>query len=231
MAKILAPEKKDEPGIVDKILNFIQHYKRIIVISLISIASVLVIFIAASIISAKIHEKSLVQIEQLQSDYTVLKNEGLTSAGNEEKISDLIRTLTDFGNKKRGYAAARAFATLGELHAERKEWQEAEEAWKRAADKAPKIYLAPLSLLHSAIAAEEQGKTETALELYNRISAYESSFPLAPRAVFSTGRIQEELKNPDAAILAYQNIVEKWPESSWAKYSQSRIISINASKL
>ena len=231
MAKKAAAEKIDELSVGDKLTNFIQHNKRIFTFSIIAISACLVIFVASYIISTKLHEKSLVEIEKLYSDYSNLKNDGLSSSGNEEVIKSQIQTLSEFGRKNSGYAGARAYAILGELHSERKEWPEAEDAWTHAADKAPKIYLAPVSLFNAALAAEEQGRNESALKLYDRVLNYESSFPGAPRACFSTGRIHEEMKNTDAALRAYQSVVEKWPSSPWAKYSQSRIISINAVKL
>ena len=224
-------EKKDELSVGDKLANFIQHYKRIFTFSLIAIAAILVLFVAGYIIRNKIQDKSLVGIEKLYSEYTSLKNEGLESKDNEDKIKAYIEALTKFGAKNSGYASARAYSILGELHAERKEWPEAQEAWIKSADKAPKIYLAPVSLLNAALAAEEQGKTDIALGLFMRVSNYDNSFPGAPRACFSTARIHEELKDLDAALKAYQNVLEKWPTSSWAKYSQSRIIAINASRL
>ncbi|MFA6507890.1 MAG: tetratricopeptide repeat protein, partial [Treponemataceae bacterium] len=151
-------------------------------------------------------------------------------AKKNENVTALIADLKKVSIKK-GYAAARALSITASVYADKKEWAEAEKNWLEAAQVDPKSYLAPIALYNAAAAAEERGDNKKALELYNRCAGeFKDSFPLAPRALFATGRINEDLKDFTTANAAYKKIIEQWPNDSWTKLAHSRIISIAAKK-
>jgi tetratricopeptide (TPR) repeat protein len=85
--------------------------------------------------------------------------------------------------------------------------------------------LAPVSLFNAAVAAEEQGNIDQAIELYGESAAHVSGFPAAARAQFAVGRLHESQGDPQAALEAYKAIAEKWSnETAWINLAQSRII-------
>lgn len=149
---------------------------------------------------------------------------------NEEKIASLLVDLKKAGEGK-DFTAARALSIAATVYADKKEWAEAEKHWISAAAASPKSYLAPISLYNAAAAAEERGDGKKALELYAQcVDAYKDGFPLAPRALFATGRIHEELKDFAAANSAYKKIIDQWPNDGWTKLAHSRILSIAATE-
>jgi TolA-binding protein len=77
------------------------------------------------------------------------------------------------------------------------------------------------------VAAEEQGSLEEAIRLYGETVNYADSFPSAPRAQFSIGRLREALDDQEAAIEAYRVVIDRWPaETVWTGLANSRIITL-----
>ncbi|MDR0877721.1 MAG: tetratricopeptide repeat protein, partial [Treponema sp.] len=127
--------------------------------------------------------------------------------------------------KASGYSSGRAWSIIAGIYADKKDWAEAETAWTNAAVASAKTYLAPVSFFNAAAAAEEQGKTPEAIELYTKSLAQNTGFPAAARAQFSVGRLEESQNNPEAALTAYQAVVSGWPNDGvWTNLAHSRII-------
>jgi tetratricopeptide (TPR) repeat protein len=90
-----------------------------------------------------------------------------------------------------------------------------------------KTYLEPVAFYNGAVAAEEQGNTAQAIELYTK-AASAADFPAASRAQFAIGRLQEA-NGKDAALEAYKSLLSKWPNDQvWANLAQSRIIALSS---
>jgi tetratricopeptide (TPR) repeat protein len=108
---------------------------------------------------------------------------------------------------------------------DQKNWVAAEEKWLKAAEAAPKSYLAPIAVYNAAVAAEEQGNVESAIAFYSRAAGFGDSFPAAARAQFSVGRLEESRNNKDSAVEAYRNLLAKWPnEPVWPNLAQNRLL-------
>ena len=55
------------------------------------------------------------------------------------------------------------------------------------------------------------------------------SFPEAPHAQFSIGRLNEAINDRQGAIEAYRLVLAKWPDVSiWASLARNRIIALEA---
>jgi tetratricopeptide (TPR) repeat protein len=172
-------------------------------------------------------KKASANVEALADRYDALRA-AKDDAKSDEKIAALISDLKAAGQGS-GFNAARASSILAMISADKKDWADAEKHWLAAAAAASQSYLAPVSIYNAAAAAEEQGDNKKALELYVRcVDQYKDSFPLAPRALFAAGRINEALKDYAAANSAYKKIVEQWPNDGWTKLAHSRILSIAA---
>ncbi|MDR3160206.1 MAG: tetratricopeptide repeat protein [Spirochaetaceae bacterium] len=146
-----------------------------------------------------------------------------------EDVQPLLDELSAFAAKNASYAGARAYALLGTIYGDLKQWAEAEAAYTAAARRAPKIYLAPVSLYNAAAAAEEQAlppALDRAVSLYAECAGY-PEFPAAHRAQFAIGRIEETRGNDEAALESYRKLISAWPhETEWAKLAQNRIIAL-----
>jgi tetratricopeptide (TPR) repeat protein len=219
-------EKSEELDFTGKLADFLQHNRKRIVITGAVIIGVFVIGAAGYAIREKITGAGIKAAEELYGQYLELGLENPDT--DEEKIAEYVQSVKEFAGEKSGYAAARAWTILGSVYQTRKEWPLAEEAWSRAAAIKPASYLTPVSLFNAAAAAEEQGYLARAVELLTEIDAvYQDNVPgLAPRSVFSLGRLYEKQQDTEAAVSAYRNLTENWPSSPWANLANSRIIEL-----
>jgi tetratricopeptide (TPR) repeat protein len=215
-------DKNEQADVTDRIAGFLQTYRKPLVVLLVLIAVDVTGSIAFFLIRGLMEKKAIAAVEVLERK----KNElGLMDNMSKTiEIMALLDEFNDFAPSTFGYAAARAYSSTADIYYSLGEWDKAEEAWDRAARKAPKIYLAPLALFNAAVAAEEQGKLEAAVDYYSRSLEFSGIFPAAARARFNVGRIHEAQNNRAGAIEAYRALAEKNPNSNWAKLAQSRLI-------
>ena len=219
----------DELAITEKLSDFMQKNRKGFFIGLIAVIVILAGFIIGFAVRDKVQSSALSKIDELERRYQEMKytnpDEVSEESSVQEEISALLEELTEFGRKHSGFAAARAFYITGDLYGDQKMWAEAEKAWTEAARIAAKSYLAPISVYNAAVAAEEQGNIDSAIDLYTRALNYGGSFFGSARAQFSIGRLEESRNNRAAALEAYRNLVSKWPaDPLWANLAQSRII-------
>jgi tetratricopeptide (TPR) repeat protein len=223
-------EKKEKRGFGDALADFIQNNRRELLISMTAILVVVVGFVAGYAIRAAASEKAINAVEEFARRYEVL----VIDLNEPEKAEDaraLLEELDAFAKKNSRYAGARAYSLAASIYAEQKNWALAESAWRNSAQKAGNSYLQPVSLFNAAVAAEEQGNLDQAIELYAESAAHASDFPAAARAQFAIGRLREAQGDTEAALSAYQLIPEKWSdESTWINLAQSRIIVLSNSE-
>jgi len=170
-------------------------------------------------------KKAIVVVEGFEKRKTDMGD--IKDAPETPELDTLLEEINAFAPSTFGYAAAKSYSLAADIYAERGKWDMAEEAWALSARKGAKTHLAPVSLFNAAVAAEEQGKPEKALDYYNQSLAFNGVFAGASRARFNIGRIHEERKDKEAAKEAYRTLIEKSSaDSSWAKLAQSRIIAL-----
>jgi tetratricopeptide (TPR) repeat protein len=226
-------QSKDELTLSDKINeqigDLIQKHRMQFLVALAVIVLVIVGFVAYSVIREKTQSNALSKVDALNRRYEAIKEslsyeENLDSSLQTE-LGILLSELTEFENKNSGFAAARAYSINANISMDQKNWETAEEKWLKAAEAAPKSYLAPIAVYNAAVAAEEQGRIEQAIAYYSRAAGYGDLFPAAARAQFSVGRLEESRNNKDSAIEAYRNLLAKWPnEPVWPNLAQNRLL-------
>ena len=167
-------------------------------------------------------KKAVAAVEALERK----KNELGAISTKSEDVTALLNEINAFASSTFGYAAVRAYSLAADIHFSLSEWDKAEEAWVQAAGKTPKIYLTPLALFNAAVAAEEQGKLDMAIDYYNQSLEFSGIFPAAARARFNIGRIREAQRDKAGADEAYRAVIERNSDSNWAKLAQSRIIAL-----
>ncbi|MDR3343004.1 MAG: tetratricopeptide repeat protein [Treponema sp.] len=234
MVKIAEKFEKNETigmeplSISEKINNFIQKKRKVLVIGMISIIVLLVVLIAVLSIRDTLQSKALSKVEDFTRRYEVLRVD-VNEPSKETEVTALVDELAAFAPKNSGYAGARGYAMLASIHGDKKNWEAAEKAWTNAARIGAKTYLAPVSLFNAAVAAEEQDNIPGAIALYEESVSLGAIFPAAPKAQFSIGRLQEAQNNKDAAIEAYRTLMSTWPnDTTWTNLAQNRIIFLTA---
>jgi tetratricopeptide (TPR) repeat protein len=222
------PDVNNEYSFDDRINNFIRDKRRKILVCLGIVVVALAAFIAGIAIRNKLWEGAISRVEDFTSRYEELRF-NITDEANAETVAALLTELSVFAPKSSGYPGSRAYALIAGIHGDKKEWAEAEQAWRNAAKKAGKTYLAPVALFNAASAAEEQGKTAEAIALYAECLGMAELFPSSPRAQFAIGRLEEKQGNKENALEAYRTLRTKWPNDTlWRNLAQSRIISIES---
>jgi len=215
------PEKKHIRVVLS---NLISRYR---IPLLIFFGIVIVSMIGVAVYSAYNQnsvEKSSIAAEELQSIY-----DEWSSAAEDEKAdlkTELLQKAELAANRySRLFAAQRAYLITGRVFYAEEEWEKSIEQFKLLAEKFPKSYLAPVSLMSAAAAYEQLEDYESSIELYNRIGvAYAESFPSTAYALISMGRLYEKLNDRIAAIETYNQVIDNFSGSSWTNIAQNRII-------
>ena len=217
-------DKTEQMNFGDTIYVFFQRNRKAILISFIVLAAGVIFTISFFAIRNVMERNAIAAVETLEQKKNDLGT--IDSSNNTPEVQALVDELITFGHSTFGYAAARAFYLAGDIYFSIDQWDKAEETWLIAAEKASKFYLAPFSYFNAAIAAEEQGKLENALEYYAKSLTFSGIFPAAARARFNIGRIHEERNEIEEAAEAYRLLIEIIPNSNWARLAHNRIIFI-----
>ena len=216
----------------DGINDFIQKHRKPIFVSIGLILLSLIVFIIVLSVMDVVRARAISAVEEFNSRYETLLP-SITEEYSEVDVEGLLADLEAFARRNSGiatgYAAGKAWSIVANIHGQKKDWPEAEAAWASAAKAANKTYLAPLAFFNAGAAAEEQGKTNEAIEYYSSSLTSAADFSSAPRAQFAIGRLQESLGNNEAAIEAYRAVISGWSyDRIWTSLAHSRIIALEA---
>ena len=210
----------------DGINEFVQKHRTPIFVSAGAILLSLIAFIVVLSVMDMVRARAVSAVEDFSSRYETLLP-SITEEYSAVDVEELLADLEAFARKNSGYAGGKAWSMIANIHGEKKDWPAAEAAWAAAAKAAKKTYLAPLASFNAGAAAEEQGKTQEAIDYYTSSLAAMSDFPGAPRAQFAIGRLQESLGDTDAAIEAYRTVISGWSyDQVWPSLARSRIIAL-----
>ena len=218
----MGKDKTEQAAPGDQIAWFLQKHRKVILALAIIIVSGVAFSVAYFAIRGSMEKKAIAKIEAIERQKIELDITEETAKSSD--VETMLEELNAFAPSTFGYASAKAYFLVADIYFSRNEWSKAEESWVISARKAPKIYLYPLSLFNAAVAAEEQGKQEVAIEYYSQSLDYSGIYPAAARARFNIGRIYEEQHNRDKAQEAYRELIEKTPDSPWANLAHNRLI-------
>ena len=228
--------QNEKAGVGEGINEFIQRNRK----PILGLVVTLVLLFVASVITLSLMDvfrgKANAAVEDLSVRYEALRpsiheEPAFLDDDAEEHshpdVEELLADIESFAQKTSGYAGGKAWSIVGNIRTERKEWAEAETAWAKAAGKAAKTYLAPIAWFKAGVAAEQQEKTEQAIEYYAKSVAAPAGFPSAARAQFSIGRLHEALGETDKAIDAYRAVITGWPNDGvWTDFARTEIIKL-----
>ncbi|MDR1507869.1 MAG: tetratricopeptide repeat protein [Treponema sp.] len=222
MATTKEKEKKEDLSAGDAAALFIHNHRRPIQVVMAVIAVGIIGFIATVSVRGALEKKAIIRVDEYARRFAELGDPASASG-----TDTLLEELNEFAPKTFGYAAGKAYSLAAEIYAAKNEWALAEEAWVAAAKKAPKIFLTPFSLYSAAVAAEEQGKLDKAIEYHTLCVEYAGLNPAAAHSQFSIGRILEQRNNKEEAIAAYRKVIENWSgNTNWSNLARNRIIAL-----
>ena len=227
--------KIEESSASERLTEFIQNNRKVILMIIVAIVVVLGVSIIGLSIRDALRKNAIAQVEEFNRRLMILNPnlnwENLSEDGfavsDSPEMNTLIAELSTFAGRTSGYAGARAYHILGNIYAEKRDWEAAEKAFTAGAKAGARTYLEAVSLFNAASCADELGNTQGAIDLYKRSVALKNIFPAAVRAQFQIGRLEESRNNRDAALQAYRDVINNWSENSgWTNLAHSRIIAL-----
>ena len=235
MATTQDVQKKEEVVTIgEQVTDFIQKNRKTLFIALIAIVVALAVFITVVTVRENLQKRAISQVEEFGRNYEAVRIENYGDTDDPylvsrmSEIAVLLVNIEGFAARNSGFAAARAYNLAANIHWDQGNRDEAERAWLDAAKAAGKTYLAPVSYYNAAVVAEERGDIETAIAHYKSALEHGKVFPSAVRAQFSIGRLEESRNRKDAAIEAYRNVLNNWPNDPlWPNLAQSRILALS----
>jgi len=224
-------QRASELSFAEKLIEFIQRNRKILFVGFVAIAVALIGSIIGLTVRERVTANAFLAIDGFEQRHLALMeyigSEDVGALFRQGEITALLEELALFAARNSGFAAARAHGMRAAIFERQERWPLVESSWVAAANAAPGTYFAPIALFNAAVAAEEQGNLETALDLYTRVQAHENASFLAVRAQFSVGRLEEARNNTEAALSAYRLLLSRWPHDAlFASLAQSRIITL-----
>jgi tetratricopeptide (TPR) repeat protein len=143
-----------------------------------------------------------------------------------EELQGTLLSIID--TYPRLYATQRAYHIQGSFLFRSEQWEVAANSFLDLAEKFPKSYLAPISIVNAAVSYEEAEQDVRALETYRRIiDEFAEVSPEIPRVLFSLGRLSETVGTTQQALEYYTRLVDEYSTSSWTNLARDRIIYLN----
>ncbi|MDR2865447.1 MAG: tetratricopeptide repeat protein [Spirochaetaceae bacterium] len=219
--------------IAGSLSGFIEKKRRLIFLCIVIIVIACLAFVVAMLILESRNKKAIQILDETllpRYEKLISVDTGGQAPGDNSENSDTmelyIRDLGKFAAQYSAYPAAKAWSVLAGIYSERLDWEGAENAYRKSAETGKESYLAPISYFNAAVAAEERGNIDNAIEYYVKAAAY-PDFPQGAHAEFSRGRLYEQQNKIDSAKEAYQNVIDKWKNNeSWMPIAQSRLIAL-----
>lgn len=205
---------------------FAKHAKLLAITGIVVILIVVIALVATMIVNNNA-EKDFTAVAQLEEAYNNLLV--LDSASDEYKsaseafLADADALISKKGNS---YPVLKANYLKGLYYVELENWADAQSAFEAVATEAGTTYLASLSYMNAAACAENNGDQSKALEYYNRVGDFGVDVPEAPKALFNVARIYEEQGDTELAKATFQQLIDQFAVSEYAKMASARIVTL-----
>ena len=221
-----AQQESPKNRVMEAVTAFLTKYRKPILFVIVGIAVVVVALVIVLSVQNARNEAALEAVETLQTEFDEWSS--LPEDEREAGLGELSEQAAEIVDAyPRTYAAARARIVEAQALFELERWEEAAGRFSEVARIKPDTYLAPVSLMDAAVALENAGQTDRALELHRRIvDEYDDASAETPRALFAIGRIHESQDRIAEAAEAYRQLIDDYPASSWTNLARNRIITL-----
>jgi len=222
-------DTREKKSFLDVFVDFMVKYRKLVL----GLLALIVVFFVGLIVLQQIDKsKNLSAAEAMAAIDTAYKS--WSDESDESKKAsletDLLTTINATAGEKN---TAQQYAKYieGNLYYSQKKYAEAAEAYKTAAEQMEASYLNEVSVYLAAVSFEEAEKPVDAITMFSKLASTEDTNPLTVRSILSLGRLYETDKQYDAAREQYNLLKSKYPNSSWTKFAQDRIIYLDTQKL
>ncbi|MGD9938247.1 MAG: tol-pal system YbgF family protein [Clostridia bacterium] len=218
---------REEVRLSEKISTIIRANRTFLAVLGISLIIIVVAIGVVSYVQNDRLVKSTLALENLEvelDEWASAENDGKT-----EKAKIIVASAEKIRSSfPKSYAALRSGVIEASIYIDQGDFSAAETAFSNVALANPKSHLAPTALGNAAAMAEERGDNEKALEYLIKLVDTYPSAPGLGRALFSIGRLYEETRQFDKAVVFYLRLSAMESETDWTKLAQSRIIHLKS---
>lgn len=210
--------------------NFLQKNRIFFIILIAALIIGLITFTVVREVSQNRIEKSTLLAETVVELYGnwVTEIDDAKKDNVKEECLEKIEEILDIFPKH--YASQRAYFIKGNIFFEEEKWAEAGENFEKLFQDFPESYLSPIALNNAAVAYEENGNIEKAIDVLAQLSEnYRETYSDIARIFFSIGRLSEEIGDITGAETAYNTLVDDFSNSNWTKLARNRIIALTVS--
>ncbi|MBR1614412.1 MAG: tetratricopeptide repeat protein [Treponema sp.] len=211
----------------DSIESTIGKFRKVLLVAL----ALFVVAVVAVVVGIVVHSNSVESgLEKVDAIYFSLANAKADSTAEEiKKLQDTsIEQLSKLSSSS-GAVSLRASMLLADLYFQQGKFEEAKDAWMKAASVKKDAYTNSIAYYNAAVCSENLNDLDSALSYYEAASD-NPDFLLVDHALFSLGRTQEKKGDSVAASETYQKLNDMHPNSNWAKMAKSRLIELKLSK-
>lgn len=214
-------KKEEETTALSSMDAFLSSNQKVL-ISIVVVAVVAVIAAIAGITFAdSAKEKQLSAIDKISYTLTQ-KSASLSDEELEKRRNVALDGLSAYTSKK-GIAGIRSNMLAGDIYYQSAKFEDAKNAYLKAASASPKAYTAPICYYNVAQCFENLNDNENAVVYYEKAESY-SDFAMLTHTIFNIGRVKESIKDYQGAKEAYTKLAEKYPDDSWTKIAKSRLL-------
>jgi len=218
-------EKVEKKTAGAKLNGFMEKNRTLLITVLIVIVCLLAGYIACSVISGKQKSKNLSAIDQITYEMTS-SSASLEDNEIEARRNAALEKLEAY-NKKGGVVGVRANMLTADLLFQQEKYEEAAAHYEKVASLKKRDYTAPLAVYNAGVCYEQLKKLDAAEANYKK-AADNKEFVLANHAKFSYGRVLEAEGKYADAVTAYNEVVNKDPDDTWAKLAKTRILTLQS---
>lgn len=207
-----------------KVTRFLGRNKVALMVIGLAIVLVLVVMLIFNAVYSKNLEKAFDKIDQATTRYSELVAMDPQSddyKNGMQELKDMLGSLA----KGKSYPSLKAQYMLATIAFEEKDYQSAEAGYMAIYNAKKDTYLGPLSLFNAAVVAEDSGNEDQALEYYTRVwDEFGTDAPEAPKALFNQARLQGKQGQNELAKATYQQLIDQFPSSEYARLAQTAIL-------
>ena len=219
MANTLTLEKNKKENTSEKVEGFMTKNRvLILVIAAVLVVAAVVVGLVFGLKDSS-SKKAISEIDEIE--YRLVNNSEELSEEDAvlrlEACAEDVKAYTSKG----GNAGVRANMLYASVLTQLGNYSDAASSYVKAYSLSKKNYTAPLCAYNAAACYEESGDSESAAKYYEIAS---KDFDMAPHALISLGRVQESRGNTDAAVRAYQKVVDEYSTDNWSYIAQDRLI-------
>ena len=224
MANVVKLDHEKKQNSEERMENFMMRNRIPIIcvsLAIVAIAFFVCIFIGVNDSQIK---KGLAYIDSVEYDYT--KNiASIEDTDLADRQTSTLSKLEKYFNKK-NVVGVRANMLAAEIEFSRKNYSEALSYWTKAVDIDKKSYTAYVCYSNMAASYEELNNLQEAATYYAKAAEYKDNL-LVTHLLFNLGRVNESIGNYEEAVEAYQKLVSKYPNDTWAHLAQTRLIELS----